>query len=63
MYLAGAPVDWKSAKQTVVAVSTLESEFALAKACLIIIHLRHLLKAISSEQGEATVVLRTTWVP
>ena len=57
VYLAGAPVDWKSVKQTVVAVSTLESEYvALLKACLMIIHLRHLLKTISSEQTRATVV-------
>ena len=55
-YLAGAPVDWKSVKQTVVAVSTLESEYvALSKACLMIIHLRYLLKTISSEQSETTL--------
>ena len=55
-YLAGAPVDWKSVKQMVVAVSTLESEYvALSKACLIMLHLRHLLKTTSSEQTRATV--------
>ena len=57
VYLAGAPVDWKSVKQTVVAVPTLESEYvALSKACLTILHLRHLLKTTSSEQTRATVV-------
>ena len=56
LYMAGAPVDWTSGKQTVVAVSTLESEYvALSKACLMIIHLRHLQKTISSEQSEATM--------
>ena len=57
VYLAGAPVDWKSVKQTVVAVPTLESEYvALSKACLMILHPRHLLKTINSEQTRATVV-------
>ena len=57
LYLAGAPVDWKPVKKPVVAVSTLESEYvALSKACLMIFHLRHLLKTISSEQSEATLV-------
>ena len=42
---------------TVVSVSTLESEYvALSKACLMVVYLRHLLKAISSEQSAATVV-------
>ena len=44
LFLAGAPVDWKSVKQMVVAVSTLESVYvALSKTCLMTIHLRHLL--------------------
>ena len=55
--LAGAPIDWKSVKQTVVSVSTLESEYvALSKACLMVVYLRHLLKTTSSEQSAVTVV-------
>ena len=41
LYLAGAPVDWKSVRQTVVAMSTLELEYvALSKVSLMIIYLR-----------------------
>ena len=55
--LAGAPIDWKWVKQTVVSVSTLESEYvALSKACLMVVYLRHLLKTISIKQSAATVV-------
>ena len=62
--LAGAPIDRKLLKQTVVSVSSLESEcVALSKACLMVVYLRHLLKTISSEESAATVVLTTTWVP
>ena len=55
MCLAGATIDLKSVKQTVVSVSTLEY-VALSKACLMVVYLRHLLKTISSEQSAATVV-------
>ena len=44
-------------KQTVVSVSTLESEYvALSKACLMVVYLRHLLKTTSSEKSAVTVV-------
>ena len=57
VFLAGAPIDWKSAKQTFVSVSTLESDYvALSKACLMVVYLRQLLKTISSEQSAATLV-------
>ena len=55
--LAGAPVDWKSMKQTVVAVSTVESGYlVLSKACLRILHIWHLFKTKTSEQTRATMV-------
>ena len=55
--LAGAPIYWKSVKQTVVSVSILESEYvAMSRACPMVVYLRHLLKTISSEQSVATVV-------
>ena len=44
-------------EQTVVSVSTQESEeVALSKACLMVVYLRHLPKTISSEQTAVTVV-------
>ena len=57
LYLAGGPVDWRSTKQTVVAISTVEAEYvALSKACGIVLHFRHLMKTIRKEQKSATVV-------
>ena len=42
--MVGAPADWKSVKQMVVAVSTPEPRYVtLSKACLIMLHHRHLL--------------------
>ena len=56
LYLAGAPVDWKSVRQTVVAMSTLELEYvALSKVSLMIIYLRRRLKTLFSEQSEAAL--------
>ena len=47
MCFAGAPIDWKLVKQTVVSVSTLESEYAAwSKACLLLLYLRPLLETI-----------------
>ena len=53
----GAPIDWKSQLQTVVVISSVEAEYvALSKVCTMILHLRHLLKTVSLEQEEATVI-------
>ena len=55
LYLAGGPVDWRSTKQTVMAISTVEAEYvALSKACGIVLHFRHLMKTIRKEQKSAT---------
>ncbi|CAB1096463.1 unnamed protein product [Ectocarpus sp. CCAP 1310/34] len=57
LYLAGAPVDWISKKQTVLAISTFEAEaVALSKACTIVIHFRNLLKSLNMKQEQPTVV-------
>ena len=57
MYFAGGPVDWRSTKQTVVAISTVEAEYvAMSKACLMILHFRNLLGSINEKQNQATVV-------
>ena len=54
---AGGPVDWRSVKQTVVAISTVEAEYmALSKACTMILHFRHLMENINEIQNEAMVV-------
>ena len=47
LYLTGGPVDWRSTKQTVVAISTVESTYAaISKACVIIFHFRNFLESI-----------------
>ena len=47
----------ESMKQTVAAVFTLESErVGLSKACLIILHPRHLLNTRNRERSKATIV-------
>lgn len=57
LFLAGGPVDWRAAKQPLVAVSSVEAEYvALSKACQLIIPFRHLLKTINRAQKEATVL-------
>ena len=54
---AGGPVDWRSTKQTVVAISTVEVEYvAMSKACVMILHFRNLLESINEKQKQATVV-------
>ncbi|CAB1108204.1 unnamed protein product [Ectocarpus sp. CCAP 1310/34] len=54
LFLAGGPVDWRSVKQMVVALSSVEAEYvAMSKACTMIIHYRHLL-SINQTQEEAT---------
>ena len=43
LYVAGGPVEWRSTKQTVVAISTVEAEYvAMPKACVMILHFRNL---------------------
>lgn len=55
MFLAGGPVDWRSMKQTVVALSSAEAEYvAMSKASTLILHYRHLLDTINETQAEAT---------
>ena len=57
IYFGGALIDWKSQLQSVVAISSVEAEYvALSKVCTMILHLRHLLKTVSLEQEEATVI-------
>ncbi|CAB1105053.1 unnamed protein product [Ectocarpus sp. CCAP 1310/34] len=57
LYLAGAPVDWISKKQTVLAISTFETEaVALSKACTIVIHFRNLLESLNMKKEKPTVV-------
>ena len=57
LYLAGGPVDWRSAKQTVVVISTVEAEYvAMSKACVLVLHFRNLLESINEKQKQATVV-------
>ena len=50
-------MDWRSTKQTVVAISTVEAEYvAMSKACVMILHFRNLLESINEKQKQATVV-------
>ena len=50
-------MDWRSTKQTVVAISTVEAEYvAMYKACVMILHFRNLLESINEKQKQATVV-------
>ena len=57
LYLASGPVDWRSTKQTVVAISTAEAEYvAMSKACMMILHFRDLLESINEKPKQATVV-------
>ena len=54
--LEGRPVDWKSTKQTVVAIPTVKAEYvAMSKACVTILHFRTLLESINEKQKQATV--------
>ena len=57
LYIAGGPADWRSTKQTVVAISTVEAEsVAMSKACVMILHFRNLLESINDKQKQTTVV-------
>lgn len=57
LFLAGGPVDWRSVKQTVVSLSSVEAEYvAMSKACKMIIHFRHLMDTIYQNQTEATLL-------
>ena len=48
IYLAGGPVNWRSTKQTVVTISTVEAEYdAMFKACVMVLHFRNLLESIN----------------
>jgi hypothetical protein len=55
IYLNGAPVSWRSKLQSVVALSTAESEYiAASQASQEIIYLRNLLSRLGFSQDEAT---------
>ena len=55
--VSGAPVSWKSKKQTCVALSTAEAEYiALAAATQEVTWLRQLLTDLHNEQTEPTVI-------
>ena len=50
-------MDWRSTKQTLVAISTVGAEHvAMYKACVIILHFRNLLESIHEKPKQATVV-------
>ena len=58
LYFAGAPADWRSTKQTVVAISTVEAEYvAMSKACVMVLHFQNLLESMNEKQKHATVML------
>ena len=55
LYLAGGPVDWRSKKQTVVAIPTVEVEYvAMSKGCVMVLHFR--LESMNDKQEQATVM-------
>ena len=57
LYLASGPVDWRSTKQTVVAISTKKDEYvAMVKACGMVSHFRNLLESMNGKQEQATVM-------
>ena len=57
LYFAGGPVDLRSTKQAVVAISTVETEYvAMSKACVMVLHSRNLLESMIAEQEQATVM-------
>lgn len=61
MYLASAPIGWTSNIQTAVDISTVEAEYVvLSKACLTIVHLRHLMSMSVFEDNMGAVLLSET---
>ena len=57
LYFAGGPVDWRSTKQTVVAISTVKAGYvAMSKACVMVLHFRNFLESINEKQEQATVM-------
>lgn len=58
-YLAGGPLDRKSQKHTVAAISTSEAEyFAPCKACQQVLCLRMLISTLGYDRGADTSVVR-----
>ena len=57
LYFAGGSVDWRSTKQTVAAMSTVEAEYvAISKGCVMVLHFRNLLESMNEKQEQATVM-------
>ena len=49
-------MDWRSTKQTVVAISTVKAGYvAMSKACVMVLHFRNLLELMNEKQEKATV--------
>ena len=56
-HFAGGPLDWKSQKQSIVALSTVEAEYlTLSKAGQQSVYLRHLMSTIGCDQKTATIL-------
>ena len=56
-YFAGGPLDWKSQRQTIVTLSTVEAEYvALSKAGQEFVYLRDLMSSVGLGQVQATTV-------
>ena len=50
-------MDWRSTKQTVVAISTVEADYvAMSKACVMALHFRDLLESMNEKQEQATMM-------
>ena len=50
-------MDWRSTKQTVAAMSTVEAEYvAISKGCVMVLHFRNLLESMNEKQEQATVM-------
>ena len=50
-------MDWRSVKQTAVAISTVEAKYvALSKVCTMILYFRHLMETINDIQKKATII-------
>ena len=56
-------MDWRSTKQTVVAISTVEADYvAMSKACVMALHFRDLLESMNEKQEQATMMFGITLV-